>query len=52
MSDVFNIELKLDKDFIAALEKLKVKYGEIFERLNGFHNNNLDFRSSSRSQQP
>ena len=43
MSDVFNIELKLDKDFIAALEKLKVKYGEIFERLNGFHNNNLDF---------
>lgn len=43
MSDVFNIELKLDKDFITALGKLKVKYGEPFERLNGFHNNNLDF---------
>lgn len=42
-NSVFNIELKLDKDFITTLEKLKEKYGEPFEKLNGFHNSNLDF---------
>ena len=43
MSESFKIELKLDKDFIETLEYLKDKYGEKFEKLNGFHNSNLDF---------
>ena len=43
MNKTFDIKLKLDKDFIEALSELKEKYGEEFEKLNGFHNSNLDF---------
>jgi ribonucleoside-triphosphate reductase (formate) len=38
-----DIKLKLNKNFIHSLNKLKEKYGEKFERLNGFHNENLNF---------
>lgn len=43
MSNTFDIKLKLDPDFIDALTELKNEYGEMFEKLNGFHNSNLDF---------
>lgn len=43
MSNTFKIELKLDEDFVDELARLKEKYGEVFEKLNGFHNQNLDF---------
>lgn len=39
----YNIEIRLDKDFITALDGMKTKYGETFEFLNGFHENQLDF---------
>jgi len=38
-----DIDLKLDKDFVRAFKKMKRKYGEKFERMNGFHNENLNF---------
>ncbi len=38
-----DIKLKLNKNFVACLNKLKEKYGEKFERVNGFHNENLNF---------
>ena len=40
---VFDIKLNLDKDFVKELKQLKKKYGEKFEKLNGFHNSNLNF---------
>lgn len=38
-----NINLKLNKNFVTCLNKLRTKYGEKFERINGFHNENLNF---------
>lgn len=38
-----DINLKLNKKFITCLNRLKEKYGEKFERINGFHNENLNF---------
>ena len=38
-----NIELNLDRSFVECLNKLKNKYNEKFEKMNGFHNNNLNF---------
>ena len=35
--------LKLNKNFVACLNKLSEKYGENFERMNGFHQSNLNF---------
>ncbi len=37
------IELKLYQPFTACCRRLKKKYGEQFERINGFHNENLNF---------
>ena len=42
--DIMEIRLnKLNKNFVACLNKMKAKYGETFERMNGFHNENLNF---------
>lgn len=38
-----DIKLKLYQPFMATWNKLKEKYGEEFERINGLHNNNLNF---------
>lgn len=38
-----NIEVKLNKDFERALDAMKEKYGEDFEKLNGFHESNLNY---------
>jgi ribonucleoside-triphosphate reductase len=38
-----NISLKLNKNFMASMNKLKEKYGEPFELINGFSNANLNF---------
>lgn len=38
-----NISLKLNKNFMVSMNRLKEKYGETFERLNGFSNSNLNF---------
>lgn len=38
-----DIKLKLNKNFVACLNKMTQKYGEKFERINGFHNENLNF---------
>jgi ribonucleoside-triphosphate reductase (formate) len=38
-----DIRLKLNKNFVACLNRLEQKYGEKFERINGFHNDNLNF---------
>lgn len=38
-----DIKLKLNLNFVSAINKLKEKYGENFERMNGFHNSNLNF---------
>jgi len=38
-----DIKLKLNKNFVTCLNKLRIKYGEKFERINGFHNENLNF---------
>ena len=40
---MYNIALKLNKDFVNCLESLVTKYGEDFEFLNGFHNSQLNF---------
>ena len=37
------IKLKLNKNFVACMNKLSLKYGEKFESINGFHNSNLNF---------
>lgn len=38
-----DVKLKLNKNFVACMNKLRNKYGENFERINGFHNENLNF---------
>lgn len=38
-----DIKLKLYQPFMVCWNKLKEKYGEQFERINGFHNENLNF---------
>jgi len=38
-----NIKMKLNKNFVSCLNRLKEKYGEELERINGFHNENLNF---------
>lgn len=38
-----DIKLKLNKNFVTTWNKLKDKYGEKFERINGLHNDNLSF---------
>lgn len=38
-----DIKLKLDKNFITCVNALREKYGERFEMMNGFHNQNLNF---------
>ncbi len=40
-----DIKLKLNKNFVTCINKLRDKYGEKFERINGFHNENLNFNS-------
>jgi len=35
--------LKLNKNFVACYNKLSEKYGEEFEKINGFHSSNLNF---------
>lgn len=37
------IRMKLNQNFVACMNKLRRKYGEKFERINGFHNENLNF---------
>lgn len=38
-----DIKIKLYEPFTEEVERLKKKYGEEFEKLNGFHNSNLNF---------
>ncbi len=38
-----DIKLKLNKNFVASLNRLEEQYGEKFNRINGFHNENLNF---------
>ena len=38
-----DIKLKLNPQFMATWNKLKNQYGEEFEKINGFHNDNLNF---------
>lgn len=38
-----DIRLKLYPPFVAAMNRMRDKYGEKFERINGFHNSNLNF---------
>lgn len=38
-----DIKLKLNRNFVSCMNKLTEKYGENFERINGFHNENLNF---------
>lgn len=40
---MYDIQLKLNKDFVNCLQSLVTKYGEDFEFLNGFHNSQLNF---------
>src|SRR5574344_455607 len=37
------IDIKLNKDFERALEVMQDQYGEDFEKLNGFHESNLNY---------
>lgn len=39
------IELNLHPSFVQCWESLRDRYGEPFERINGFHNDNLNFSS-------
>ena len=39
----FGIKMKLDKDFIKEFRRLSKKYGEKFQYINGFHNEQLNF---------
>jgi len=38
-----DIKMKLNKNFVSCLNKLKEKYGEEFEKINGFHQSNLNY---------
>lgn len=38
-----DISLKLNKNFVTCMNRMKEKYGEKFERMNGFHNENLNY---------
>jgi len=38
-----DIKLKLNKNFVTCMNKLEEKYGDKFLRINGFHNENLNF---------
>lgn len=38
-----NIPLKMNRDFEKSMQGLSVKYGEDFEKLNGFHETQLNF---------
>ena len=38
-----NIDIKLNRNFVSAFNKMKEKYGEKFEYMNGFHNSQLSF---------
>lgn len=38
-----DIKLKLYPPFVAAMNRMRDKYGEKFEHINGFHNMNLNF---------
>jgi ribonucleoside-triphosphate reductase len=38
-----DIRMKLYQPFIAEINRLREKYGETFERMNGLHNSNLNF---------
>ncbi len=38
-----DLKLKLYKPFVAELNRLREKYGEEFEKLNGLHSSNLNF---------
>jgi ribonucleoside-triphosphate reductase len=38
-----DIKLKLNKHFVACMNRLEEKYGEYFQRTNGFANENLNF---------
>ena len=38
-----NIKLKLYQPFMASVNRMREKYGEEFEYMNGFHNSNLNF---------
>lgn len=38
-----DIKLKLNNRFVGILNKLKEEYGDEFDKLNGFHNSNLNF---------
>lgn len=38
-----DVGIKLNKNFVAALNRLEKQYGEQFLRLNGFGNDNLNF---------
>jgi anaerobic ribonucleoside-triphosphate reductase len=38
-----DIKLKLNRNFMVCMNKMRQKYGEKFERINGFHQENLNF---------
>lgn len=38
-----DIKLKLYPPFVTAMNRLRKTYGETFEKMNGFHNSNLNF---------
>jgi len=38
-----DIKMKLNRNFVACMNRLKEQYGEQIERINGFHNDNLNF---------
>ena len=38
-----DIKTKLNHNFVAKVNELRKKYGEEFEKINGFHNSNLNF---------
>ena len=40
-----DVGIKLNKNFVAAINRMEKKYGEKFLRLNGFGNENLNFSS-------
>lgn len=40
---IMEISLNLDKEFTDCINELREKYGEKFEMMNGFHNQNLNF---------
>lgn len=45
VTNKFTITLDLDQDFVNMIERLNSRYGEEFSKLNGFHNDNLNFTS-------